>query len=196
MERKLIMAAIAVVIVIITGWWIVSFIKGVPMISFFTSDEKMGKTATVLRSIKNTNRWVFLTVEDEEVVVRETTFNKVAKVYPAVYELGINLDDNLDWITIRDLDSVKYAILELPQIKILNEKYGIDDTKVINVYGDTDDEGRDKMRKEAEFRLKTRACSGENIEQAKISAKKHFDNLFSILGCNGVEIKWKDDEAQ
>ncbi len=151
----------------------------------------MEKTATVLRSIENTNKWVFLTVEDEEVVVKEHTLGNVAKIYPSVYELGIELDDNREWFVIEETDSSKTAFLKLPAIKILNSN-GINATKVNNIYGNADDAENIAMQKEAEIKLKRRALSAANIEVAKKNAKKLFDNLFGILGCERVEIVWME----
>ena len=181
--------AIVIAVILMAGLWIYRWITGVPLISLFHHEYKMEKTATVLRSIENTNKWVFLTVEDEEVVIKEHTFGNVAKIYPSVYELGIEVDDSLKWFVIEEVDSSKTAFLKLPAIKILNPN-GIDATKVNNVYGDADDAEKIAMQKEAEIKLKRRAMSPANIEVAKANAKKLFDNLFGILGCDKVDIVW------
>ena len=183
------MSAIVIVVILIAGLWIYRWITGVPLITLFHHEYKMEKTATVLRSIENTNRWVFLTVEDEEVVIKEHTLGNVAKIYPSVYELGIELDDNQEWFEIEETDSSKIAYLKLPAIKILNPN-GINATKVNNVYGNADDAEKIAMQKEAEIKLKRRAMSSANIEVAKANAKKLFDNLFGILGCDRVDIVW------
>ena len=150
----------------------------------------MERTATILRSITNTHRWVFLTIEDEEVVVNEHTFGNVAKIYPSYYELGIDVGDSLKWVEIQDNNGIRVASLHLPPIKILNEN-GIDDTKVKNIYGDADDKEKIEMQKKAEFKLKRRAMSGANIKQAKKIAEDHFRNLFTVLECDSVDIKWQ-----
>ncbi|MBO7141450.1 MAG: DUF4230 domain-containing protein [Prevotella sp.] len=186
---RLIKRAIVIAVILMVGLWIYRWITGVPLISLFHHEYKMEKTATVLRSIENTNKWVFLTVEDEEVVIKEHTFGNVAKIYPSVYELGIEVDDSLKWFVIEEVDSSKTAFLKLPAIKILNPN-GIDATKVNNVYGDADDAEKIAMQKEAEIKLKRRAMSPANIEVAKANAKKLFDNLFGILGCDRVDIVW------
>ena len=186
---KLIFSAIVAVVIIIAGLWAYSAIKGVPVFELFHKENKMEQTATVLRSIKNTHRWVFLTVEDEEVVVTEN--KDVAKIYPSYYELGIELDDSLKWVEIQGNDSVRIATLHLPPIKILNEN-GIDDTKVKNIYGDADDATeQEAMMKEAEYKLKRRAMSSANIKQAEKNAEDHFRNLFKVLKCDSVDIKWQ-----
>lgn len=186
---KLAMSAIVIVVVLIAGLSVYRWITGVPLVTLFHQEYKMEKTATVLRSIVNTNRWVFLTVEDEEVVIKEHTFGNVAKIYPSVYELGIELDDGQEWFVIEETDSSKTAYLKLPAIKILNSN-GINATKVHNVYGDADDAEKIAMQKEAEIKLKRRAMSSANIGVAKANAEKLFDNLFGILGCSKVEIVW------
>ena len=186
---RLIKRAIVIAVILMVGLWIYRWITGVPLISLFHHEYKMEKTATVLRSIEDTNKWVFLTVEDEEVVIKEHTFGNVAKIYPSVYELGIEVDDSLKWFVIEEVDSSKIAHLKLPAIKILNPN-GIDATKVNNVYGDADDAEKIAMQKEAEIKLKRRAMSPANIEVAKANAEKLFDNLFGILGCDRVEIVW------
>lgn len=184
---KLIFSAIVAVVIIIAGLWAYSAIKGVPVFELFHKENKMEQTATVLRSIKNTHRWVFLTVEDEEVVV----LGNVAKIYPSYYELGIELDDSMKWVEIQGNDSVRIATLHLPPIKLLNEN-GFDDTKVKNIYGDADDAKEQiAMREEAKSKLKRRAMSGDNIKQAKKIAEDHFRNLFTVLECDSVDIKWQ-----
>lgn len=190
-KKRLIWSAIKIAVVLIAGLCIYRWITGVPLITLFHHEYKMEKTATVLRSIENTNRWVFLTVEDEEVVIKEHTFGNVAKIYPSVYELGIEVDDNQEWFTIEETDSTKTARLRLPAITILNPD-GINATKVNNVYGDADDAEKIAMQKEAEIKLKRRAMSAANIEVAKKNAEKLFDNLFGILGCDQVDIAWQD----
>ena len=187
---KLIFSAIVAVVIIIVGICIYSWIKGVPAFELFHQDNKMERTATILRSITNTHRWVFLTIEDEEVVVNEHTFGNVAKIYPSYYELGIDVGDSLKWVEIQDNNGVRVASLHLPPIKILNEN-GIDDTKVKNIYGDADDKEKIEMQKKAEFKLKRRAMSGANIKQAKKIAEDHFRNLFTVLECDSVDIKWQ-----
>jgi len=190
---KLIFSAIVAVVIIIAGLWAYSAIKGVPVLELFHKENKMDQTATVLRSIKNTHQWVFLTVEDEEVVFRKHGWMKedVAKIYPSYYELGIELDDSMKWVEIQGNDSVRIATLHLPPIKILNEN-GIDYTKVKNIYGNADDATeQEAMRKEAVFKLKRRAMSGDNIKQAEKSAEDHFRNLFMVLKCDSVDIKWQ-----
>ena len=186
---KLIFSAIVAVVIIIVGICVYSWIKGVPAFELFHQDNKMERTATILRSITNTHRWVFLTIEDEEVVVNEHTFGNVAKIYPSYYELGIDVGDSLKWVEIQDNNGVRVASLHLPPIKILNEN-GIDDTKVKNIYGDADDKEKIEMQKKAEFKLKQRAMSGANIKQAKKIAEDHFRNLFTVLECDSVDIKW------
>ena len=47
------------------------------------------------------------------------------------------------------------------------------------------------MQKKAEFKLKRRAMSGANIKQAKKTAEDHFRNLFTVLECDSVDIKWQ-----
>ena len=190
---KLIFSAIVAVVIIIAGLWAYSAIKGVPVFKLFHKENKMEQTATVLRSIKNTHQWVFLTVEDEEVVFRKHGWMEedVAKIYPSYYELGIELDDSMKWVEIQDNNGFRVASLRLPPIKLLNEN-GFDDTKVKNIYGDADDAKEQiAMREEAELKLKRRAMSGDNIKQAKKSAEDHFRNLFTVLKCDSVDIKWQ-----
>lgn len=187
---KLIFSAIVAVVIIIVGICVYSWIKCVPAFELFHQDNKMERTATILRSITNTHRWVFLTIEDEEVVVKEHTFGNVAKIYPSYYELGIDVGDSLEWVEIQDNNGVRVASLHLPPIKILNEN-GIDDTKVKNIYGDADDKEKIDMQKKAESKLKWRAMSGANIKQAKKIAEDHFRNLFTVLECDSVDIKWQ-----
>lgn len=190
---KLIFSAIVAVVIIIAGLWAYSAIKGVPVFELFHTENKMEQTATVLRSIKNTHRWVFLTVEDEEVVVRKHGWMEedVAKIYPSYYELGIELDDSMKWVEIQDNNGGRVASLRLPPIKILNEN-GFDDTKVKNIYGDADDATeQEAMMKEAESKLKRRAMSGANIKQAEKNAEDHFRNLFKVLKCDSVDLKWQ-----
>lgn len=186
---RLLITAIKIGLVVLVALWVYRWVTGVPLVSLFHREEKMEKTATVLRSIENTNRWVLLTVEDEEVVIKEHTLGNVAKIYPSVYELGIELDDSDDWFVIEETDSSKTARLTLPPIRILNPN-GIDATKVNNVYGDADDAEKIAMQKEAEIKLKRRALSDANIVAARINAEKLFNNLFSIMGCDRVEIVW------
>jgi len=188
-KTRLILSAIEIGIVLFAGLWIYRWVTGAPLITLFHQEYKMEKTATVLRSIENTNKWVFLTVEDEEVVYKEHTLGDVVKIYPSVYELGIALDDDQEWFVIEESDSGKTAHLKLPAIKILNAN-GINATKVNNVYGNADDAENIAMQKEAEIKLKRRALSAANVEVAKENARKHFENLFGILGCDTVEIVW------
>lgn len=190
-KTRLIMPAIKIAILLLAGLCIYRWITGVPPITLFPHEYKMENTATVLRSIENTNKWVLLTVEDEEVVIKEHTLGNVAKIYPSVYELGIEVDDKQEWFVIEVTDSSKTAHLKLPAIKILNSN-GINATKVINVYGNADDAEKIAMQKEAEIKLKRRALSAANIEAAKKNAEKLFDNLFGILGCDRVEITWTE----
>lgn len=187
---RLILSAIIIIAIILVGVWMYSWIKGVPVFELFRQDNKMERTATILRSIRNTHRWVFLTVEDEEVVVKEHTFGNVAKIYPSYYELGIELDDSLKWVEIQEHDGVKVASLHLPPIKILNKDV-LDATKVINIYGEADDAEQVEMKRIAQFKLKRRAMSGGNIEQAERNARGHFQNLFTVLECDSVKIEWQ-----
>ena len=188
-KTRLILKAIEIAIILLVVIWIYRWITGVPLVTLFPHEYKMEKTATVLRSIENTSKWVLLTVEDEEVVIKEHTLGNVAKIYPSVYELGIEVDDKQEWFAIEETDSSKVAYLKLPAITILNSN-GINATKVNNVYGNADDAEKIAMQKEAEIKLKRRALSDANIEVAKKNAKKLFDNLFGILGCDRVEITW------
>lgn len=187
---RLILSAIIIIVIILVGVWMYSWIKGVPVFELFRQDNKMERTATILRSIRNTHRWVFLTVEDEEVVVKEHTFGNVAKIYPSYYEFGIEFDDSLKWVEIQEHDGVKVASLHLPPIKILN-KDALDATKVINIYGEADDAEQVEMKRIAQFKLKRRAMSGGNIEQAERNARGHFQNLFTVLECDSVKIEWQ-----
>jgi hypothetical protein len=188
---KLVLTAIVMVVIVAAGVWGYFWIKGNTVFQLFQQDNKMEKTATILRSIKNTNRWVFLSVEDEEVVVREHVFGNVVKIYPSYYELGIELADSLNWVEIQETDSVRIANLHLPPIKILNPD-AFDDTKVINVYGDASDRQLIEMKNEAMSKLRRRATSGANIWQAERNAEDHFHNLFTtVLKCDSVDIKWQ-----
>lgn len=187
---KLILSAIIAVVIFIIYIWIYSQIKGIPTFELFHQENKMEQTATVLRSIKNTHRWVFLTVEDEEVVVKEHTFGNVAKIYPSRYELGIELDDTLNWVEIQESNGIKIASLYLPPIQILN-KDAFDATKVINIYGEANDKELTEMQHTAQSKLKRRAMSAANVRQAERNAREHFQNLFTVLECDSVIIKWE-----
>lgn len=186
---KLVLAAVMAVAIIWIGLFIYSKMKGVPMFEFLHRDNRMEQTATILRNITTTHQWIFLTVEDEEVVVRKHFIGDVAKIYPSYHELGIELDDSLKWVEIQENDGQKVANLHLPPIKILNDA-GIDETKIVNIYGDADDTEFEEMKKEAQFKLKRRAMSDANIKQAEKNAKEHFENLFKALKCDSVAIEW------
>lgn len=186
---KLVLTAVIAVAIIWIGLFIYSKMKGVPMFEFLHRDNRMERTATILRNITATHQWIFLTVEDEEVVVRKHLIGDVAKIYPSYHELGIELDDSLKWVEIQESDGQKVACLHLPPIKILNDA-GIDETKIVNIYGDADDTEFEEMKKEAKFKLKRRAMSGANIKQAEKNAKEHFENLFKALRCDSVAIEW------
>lgn len=188
---RLILSAIVAVVTIFVGIYVYSWIKGVPVFELFHQDNKMERTATILRSIKETNRWVFLTVEDEEIVVKEHTSGNVAKIYPSTYELGIELDKSLKWIEIQNDNGVRVACLHLPPIKILNDD-AYNDTEVKNIYGDADDKEKKEMRQEAESELRKRAMSEDNIKQAEKNAEDHFQNLFTVLECDSVKIEWQN----
>lgn len=186
-QLKLIKAVIGIAITAIVLLCVYSWVKGVPVFSIFQSRDKMERTATILRSIENTNRWVFLTIEDEEVEVIEN----VCKIYPAFYELGIEIKDTTTWYNIKKEKGEKVAHLTLPAIYILDSG-GINDMNVINVYGEATPAVIKKMKKDAEIDMKKRALSESNMQQAKDNAFKHFKNLFMSLGCKDVKIDWKN----
>ena len=48
------------------------------------------------------------------------------------------------------------------------------------------------MQEKAKWKLRRRAMSGANIEQAKRNAASHFRNLFTILECDSVVIEWQN----
>ena len=136
---------------------------------------------------------LFLTVEDEEVVFRKHSFLKedVAKIYPSYYELGIELDDSMKWVEVEEHNGARIASLHFPPIKILNEG-GIDESKVRHIYGDADDAKEQiAMREEAKRKLRKRAMSGDNIKQAEKNAEDPLRNLFTVLKCVSVDIKWQ-----
>jgi len=180
------------VVVVAVVLWLYSWWKGTPMLRFFQKEEHMEHTATVLRGVENTHRWVFLTVEDEEAVVRDHVgYNgKVAKIFPSFYELGIDLKNSPDWYEIQERDGVKTAKLTLPAITLLNDN-GVNAAKVINVYGNADRSEMMQMLMEAQNSLKARALSTANILQAKSNAQTFFTRLFTSLGCTSVEITWE-----
>ena len=188
---KLIGCAVLAVAVLWSALFIYSRIKGVPVLALFQREDKMEQTATILRNVSDIHRWVFLTVEVEEVVKREHFFGDVAKIYPSSYELGIALDDSLNWVDIRETDGMKIASLRLPPIKIVNSG-GFDVTKVVNVYGDASDKEQEDLRKEAERKLRARATSDNNLKLAKQNAEEHFKSLFKTLGCDSVKIEWQN----
>ena len=189
-KTRLITSAIIAVVIIMIGVWGYGLIKGIPVIELFHQDNRMERTATILRNIRSTHRWVFLTVEDEEVVVKEHTFGNVAKIYPSYYELGLELDDSLKWVEIQEHDGMKVAHLYLPPIKILN-KDAFDATKVINVYGEASNAEQVEMKRIAQSKLRKRALSAANVAQAQRNAREHFLNLFTVLECDSVKIEWQ-----
>lgn len=179
--------ALAVLFIVL---FIYGKIKGSPALQLLHQEERMERTAAILRSVTDTHRWVFLTVEDEEIVVREHTFGNVAKIYPSYYELGIEPGDSANWMEIRQEGERKVAILRLPPVKILNPDDGFDASKVINVYGDATPTEQRSMQEEAARKSKKRALSDDNRRQAMQNAREHFTNLFTTLGCDSVSIRW------
>ncbi|MCH5306560.1 MAG: DUF4230 domain-containing protein [Prevotella sp.] len=190
-KAKLIFYSVVAVAVVVVGLCLYRWVRGLPVFELLREEKQMERTATILRSVSNTHRWVFLTVEDEEVVVREHRFGNVAKIYPTYYELGIELDDSLQWVDVREQDGTRVASLHLPPVKILNPADGFDATKVINVYGDADDDEQRGMMEEAERKSRARALSEANRKQAARNASEHFTNLFMTLGCDSVTIEWR-----
>ena len=191
-RMKFLFRSVMVLLLIALGLYAYYHIKGWPSVSLFGHTDQMEHTATVLRSIEQTNRWVFLTVEDEEVVYREHLTGDVAKIYPSTFELGIDLKSNPDWFTIADTENGKVATLWLPAITILNV-HGINAVRVINVYGDATDAEKVEMQREAENRLMRRAYALSNIRQAQSNAETYFTRLFKALGCDAVQIEWLID---
>lgn len=188
---KLIIYAVITVAIIWGGLCIYSWTKGIPVVELFHQENKMERTATILRNVNSINRWIFLVVENEEIVVRKHWLGDVAKIYPLEHQLGIELSDNTEWVEIHENDGIKVAILQLPPIKVLNSS-GIDATKIINVYGNADRQEHIDMMEEAEKKSEQRAKSKTNIEQAKKNAKEHFTSLFMTLGCDSVKIEWSN----
>ena len=189
-KGKLIFSAVIAVIIIVVGLFIYGSINNVAVFKLFHREDRMERTATVLRSIKDTSRWIFLTVEDEEVVVRKHSFfeEDVAKIYPSYYELGIELDTK-DWVEIQEDEARKVAILHLPPITIVNG--GIDATEVINIYGNASDREKIEMQEEAKYELEKR-INDFHLKQAKKNAEEHFWNLFvRVLGCDSVAFEWQ-----
>ena len=188
-KAKLIFYGVITVVVIWGGLCVYSWIKGVPVVELFHQEKKMERTATILRSVNNINRWVFLTVEDEELVGREHWNGDVVKIFPMEYQLGIEMDDSLEWIKVEESNGTRIAYLRLPPIKILNPK-GIDVTKTIHVWGNAGRTEHKDMEKEAEQNAQARAQSEANIEQARRNAKEHFTNWLMALGCDSVKMEW------
>lgn len=188
-KTKLIFYAVIAAAVIWGGLCVYSWIKGVPVVELFHQEKKMERTATILRSVNSITRWVFLTVEDEELVGREHWNGDVVKIFPLEYQLGIEIEDSMEWVRIEESNGIRTAYLHLPPIRILNPK-GIDVTKTIHVWGNAGRSEQKDMEKEAEHNAQARALSPANIKQSRKNAKEHFTNLFKALGCDDVKIEW------
>jgi hypothetical protein len=196
-KQKIIMAAVIVTAVAILGLSAYSWISGIPLVSLFSVKNKMERTATQMYQIDNLHRWVFLTFEGEEVAFlprRGILEENICKIYPGRYDLGIDLEGR-HWYTIDNgVNGSKTAKLTLPQPCLLDG--GIDELNVFNVYGESDDAEKSKMKSDADNRMRSRAMRQENIAQIKKNAESHFKRLFRNLGCDSVSIEWEKSPRQ
>lgn len=184
------LVAIVALVAVIAALYLYNKVKDLaPQIEIDKHEYTVEPTLTVLRGIDNTTRWVFLTTEDEEVVVRDHTFGRVAKIYPATYELGIDVTGR-KWYEVEVVDSQRHVSITLPPVRILNSG-GLDESRVRDVYGkSTNGDELVGMRREADKAMRRRAMSKDNVRQARANATRHFRQLFTSLNCTVDTIIW------
>ncbi len=149
---------------------------------------------TQLVAAQSIGQWVFLTIDDEEMVDtmrrRLTGDDYLVRIYYGTLHLGFDMNDVKEgWLTVDDSRAVSVV---LPHVRLLDEGF-IDEARTVSFYesGTWGDDVRDDMYLRAERRMRRRCLTKANISSAEDNAQRQFRRLLTTLGYHTISIRFE-----
>lgn len=192
MKTKLILAAIIVILALITGAWLYS--RGSETSLAIEHNDRIDITPEQIRQIRDIGQWEFLSIATEELVdtVRRGFFSDdhLSRIYYGTLRLGTDLQKTREgWISMRH-DTV---CLLLPRIGLLDNNF-IDEARTRSFFesGRWQPADREALYKRAEQRMRQQALTPQNLKSARDNGEEQIRKFMLALGFEHVSIRFAD----
>ncbi len=188
-------------------WWLLAAVAVIILALWAYRQCSTGKTTIAIehnraidttpeeiRALRDIKQWETLSINCEELVDTFDTDWKgnrqLVRIYTGTVRLGVDLTDAApDWFTTHG----DTAILKLPDIKLLDEKF-IDEARTRSFYerGNWDAHTRQQLYDRARRAMLRRSLTPDNLELAQQNANEQFTSLMKGLGYRTVIVTFEN----